>query len=86
MTQTITPVKTYETLGGATVNCAPETIEVTYTALNLFSLVNGVATVDFNLSLPGGVTAGRLQFSFDYSGSGNLMETAETELQRHLIS
>ncbi|ENJ8540578.1 TPA: hypothetical protein ACM2MD_002098 [Raoultella planticola] len=83
---TATPLKKYEEFSGAAVSCAPETVEVKYTIIGLFSMSNGVATVDFEMSLPGGVTAGYRQFSFDYAGSENPLVIAETELQKHLTS
>ncbi|QQN44926.1 hypothetical protein JGY86_07350 [Raoultella sp. XY-1] len=59
--------------------------ELIYTVLDLFSLSNSFATVDFGVYLPDGTQLAFRQFGFDHSGTEDeAMYVSEEKLKAYL--
>ncbi|MCF8599111.1 hypothetical protein [Klebsiella sp. 2019SCSN059] len=84
LSKTVTPLKTYPSLGGAALQIAQESIDVTYSAVSIISLSADRCTIRYSIAVPGGEMPGYGEHAFTYSGTGSPLDEGETSLQQSL--
>ncbi|EPY7327729.1 hypothetical protein ACXEI5_005106 [Klebsiella quasipneumoniae] len=60
------------------------TVDVTYEVTGIKSIYGQFGIATYSMSAPGCSVAGERDFEFEWSGSGNPLESAETALQSQL--
>ncbi|HCI6798101.1 TPA: hypothetical protein NPP88_002461 [Klebsiella quasipneumoniae subsp. quasipneumoniae] len=60
------------------------TVDVTYEVTGIKSIYGQFGIATYSMSTPGCSVAGERDFEFEWTGSGNLLESAETALQSQL--
>lgn len=83
VSQKILTSKKYDDLG-VIASTDAETVDVTYTAVNVDSITTSGATAYFDVHIGGSKTNKRFAFTFSYTGSGNPLDQAESALKTYL--
>jgi hypothetical protein len=86
VSSSVTPMKVYNSLKGAAIVGAAETIDVTYEVTSILSLSGTTGVAEYTVTPEGASLSGTGQIEFTYSGTGNPITEAEAALQTAMIA